>query len=79
MGFDIRLPIGSLFSTLGALLILFGLATLQSPIYQRSLGMNINLGWGIIMLIFGLLMVYFARRSRSRQMRQEAAPKPSEG
>lgn len=62
MGFDIRLPIGFLFITLGALLSLFGLVTLGSPIYQRSLDMNINLGWGIIMLLFGLLMAYFARR-----------------
>jgi hypothetical protein len=35
-----------------------------------SLGMNINLGWGIILLIFGLLMVYFVRQSRGRQVRQ---------
>jgi uncharacterized membrane protein HdeD (DUF308 family) len=64
MGFDIRLPIGFLFTTLGALLILFGLFTIHSPIYAHSLGMNINLGWGIILLIFGLLMVFFATRSR---------------
>jgi uncharacterized membrane protein HdeD (DUF308 family) len=73
MGFDIRLPIGLLFTTLGALLILFGLATLHWPIYRHSLGMNINLSWGIILLIFGLLMVFFARQSRGCQIRQEAA------
>jgi hypothetical protein len=77
MGFDIRLPIGFLFITLGALLVLFGLVTLESPIYEHSLGMNINLGWGIVMLLFGLLMVYFARQSRGRQVREEPAPKTS--
>lgn len=77
MGFDIRLPIGFLFISFGVLLSLFGLVTLQSPIYERSLGLNINLGWGIVMLLFGLLMAYFARRSRSRQMPKEAAPKTS--
>ncbi|MBV8175683.1 MAG: hypothetical protein JO151_14135 [Verrucomicrobia bacterium] len=68
MGFDIRLPIGFLFTTLGALLILFGLVTMGSPIYQHSLGMNINLGWGFVLLIFGLLMVFFAKRSQGREV-----------
>ena len=79
MGFDIRFPIGFLFVTLGVLLSLFGLVTLQSPIYERSLGLNVNLGWGIVMLLFGLLMAYLARRSRSRQVREEVAPKASKG
>ena len=75
MGFDIRLPIGLLFTTLGALLVLFGLATRHSPIYrEHSLGLNINLGWGIILLVFGLLMVYFAKRSRRQEVSKEAAP-----
>lgn len=77
MGFDIRLPIGFLFITLGVLLSLFGLVTLGSPIYERSLGLNVNLAWGIIMLLFGLLMAYFARQSRRRQVREEVAPKTS--
>lgn len=79
MGFDIRIPIGFLFLTLGLLLSLFGLVTLGSPIYERSLGLNVNLAWGIIMFLFGLLMAYFAKQSRSRQVREEAAPKTSRG
>jgi uncharacterized membrane protein HdeD (DUF308 family) len=77
MGFDLRLPIGLLFTTLGTLLVLFGLFTLQSPIYQQSLGININLGWGIALLIFGLLMILFAKRSREQQLRREAAQQTS--
>ena len=79
MGFDIRVPIGFLFITLGVLLCLFGLVTLGSPIYERSLGMNINLAWGIIMLLFGLLMAYFARQSAGRQAREKTSPKTSRG
>ena len=79
MGFDIRLPIGFLFITLGALLCLFGLVTLGSPIYERSLGLNINLAWGLIMLLFGLVMAYFARQSRNRQVGAEVAPKTPRG
>jgi uncharacterized membrane protein HdeD (DUF308 family) len=75
MGFDIRIPIGFLFTTFGALLVLFGLATMRSSIYEHSLDMNINLGWGIVLLIFGLLMVFFAKRSQrpevGRQSKQQ--------
>lgn len=42
MGFDIRLPIGYLFTILGVLLALYGLMTNGAASYQRSLGMNIK-------------------------------------
>jgi membrane protein implicated in regulation of membrane protease activity len=73
MGFDIRVPIGFLFTTLGAFLVLFGLITINSPIYSQSLGMNINLGWGFVLLIFGLLMVFFSRRAKRREAAQPAS------
>ena len=74
MGFDIRLPIGFLFDVLGALLVLYGLLTMNSPIYQHSLGMNINLTWGLALLIFGLLMTYFAKRAQRHEVRRDAVP-----
>jgi hypothetical protein len=46
MGLDIRLPIGLLFSVVGALLVGYG-ALSNKAIYQRSLGLNINLAWGL--------------------------------
>jgi ABC-type nickel/cobalt efflux system permease component RcnA len=73
MGFDIRIPIGFLFTCLGALLVLFGLFTMGSSIYEHSLGININLSWGIALLIFGLLMIFFAKRSAKRALGQKAA------
>lgn len=73
MGFDIRIPIGFLFTCLGALLVLFGLFTMGSSIYEHSLGMNINLGWGSALLIFGLLMIFFAKQSKKRALGQEAS------
>ena len=63
MGLDIRLPIGLLFGILGVLLLIFG-ALSDPAIYQRSLGYNINLDWGGIMAVFGLVMLYFGRRKR---------------
>jgi hypothetical protein len=79
MGFDIRLPIGYLFTILGVLLTLYGLITINSAAYQRSLGMNVNLTWGVVLLIFGLIMAYFAKRSQSRVRREvpETAPQGS--
>ena len=61
MGLDIRLPIGLLFTLLGAVLALYGL--LGDPtIYQRSLGHNVNLSWGVVLLLFGLVMLFLGRR-----------------
>ncbi len=60
---DIRLPIGLLFATLGALLAAYG-AVGDRAIYQRSLGININLWWGLVMLAFGALMIGLGRRPR---------------
>jgi hypothetical protein len=62
MGLDIRLPIGLLFFSLGALLAVFGLATLNSDIYKISLDHNINLIWGLVMLVFGVLMTWVGWR-----------------
>jgi hypothetical protein len=61
MGLDIRLPIGLLFSIFGLLLIGYG-ALGDKDIYARSLDVNVNLWWGIIMLGFGLVMFLLGKR-----------------
>ena len=61
MGLDIRLPIGFLFSIFGVLLIVFGELSDQAT-YERSLGININLEWGVVMLLFGAVMLFLGRR-----------------
>ena len=42
MNFDLRLPIGLMFSLFGAILAVYGLIS-GPEIYQRSLGINVNL------------------------------------
>ena len=63
MRFDLRLPIGILFTIYGVLLAAYGLLGNKEQ-YARSLGMNVNLAWGIVMLVFGVLMLFFARGSK---------------
>ena len=57
MGLDIRWPIGLMFTLLGALLSIYGLTTANTDLYKSSLGININLVWGIVLLVFGVLML----------------------
>jgi hypothetical protein len=65
MGLDIRLPIGMMFTLLGALLAIYGLATGSDTLmYKRSLDLNINLGWGLVLFVFGGVMLFFALRAR---------------
>jgi len=54
MGLDIRWPIGLMFTLIGALLVVFGLA---KGAESTSLGININLIWGVVLLVFGVLML----------------------
>ena len=61
MGLDIRLPIGGLFTVLGLLLAGYGLVS-EKALYERSLWINVNLGWGLVMLIFGVIMIVLGRR-----------------
>ena len=65
MKLDLRLPIGLMFSIIGALLVVFGLAS-DPAIYERSLGLNVNLWWGVVLLLFGLVMLWLVRREGAR-------------
>ena len=62
---DVRYPIGGLFAVLGVILGGYGMATARDVgRYARSGGININLWWGLVMIVFGLIMVTLAARSR---------------
>ena len=64
MGLDIRLPIGLLFTIIGLVLAIYGVVA-DKAIYERSLGYNVNLAWGIVLLVFGLVTLYFGRKGTS--------------
>jgi hypothetical protein len=59
-GLDIRTPIGLMFAVFGAILVLYGLVS-DPALYARSLGVNINLWWGAVLLVFGAIMLGLTR------------------
>ncbi len=64
---DLRYPIGGLFVVLGLILAGFGLVTGgDAAMYARSEDININLWWGIVMLITGGVFLALAARARGR-------------
>jgi len=62
---DIRIPIGLMFTIIGVIISIMGLVTISdTEMYQKSLGVNVNLYMGALMLVFGLIMLFFAFRKK---------------
>jgi hypothetical protein len=66
MGMDIRIPLGLVFLIIGGLMTIYGITTHGSPIYGRSLGIDLNLVWGAIMFVFGGVMYLIGRRGSTK-------------
>jgi len=65
---DIRIPIGLMFSIVGVLVTIFGIFTSSdAAMYEKSLGVNVNLIMGLIMLVFGVIMLFFAFRKTKKK------------
>jgi predicted membrane channel-forming protein YqfA (hemolysin III family) len=62
MGLDVRIPLGLMFLLTGGLMAVYGLFTRGSAIYEKSLGMDVNLIWGGVMFVFGLVLYLVGRR-----------------
>jgi len=73
MGLDVRLPLGLLFVIIGALLAIFG-AVSDPSIYARSLGINVNLWWGLFMLVTGAMLFGLSRRQDAAMCSSEESP-----
>lgn len=65
MRLDLRLPIGLMFTLFGAILTVYGVVS-DRAIYARSLGIDVNLWWGLVLLAFGGLMLALALRRGKR-------------
>ena len=68
MRLDLRLPIGLMFAIFGAMLVVFGIVS-DPAIYARSLGINVNLWWGLVLLAFGFVMLILAIRAGRQSSR----------
>ncbi len=64
MNFDLRYPLGLMFTLFGTVLIGYGFAA-DSAIYAKSLNMNINVGWGAVLFLFGGTMLWLSRSKKS--------------
>jgi len=69
MRLDVRWPIGGMFTIFGAILTVYGIVS-NRAIYEKSLGINVNLWWGIVLLVFGLVMLGFAYRAHQANRTQ---------
>ncbi len=63
---DIRIPIGLMFTILGVLITVFGFVTMSdTDMYQKSLNINVNIIMGVIMLLFGVVMLFLSRKKKN--------------
>jgi hypothetical protein len=62
IGLDVRWPIGLLFSAMGAALAIFGAFFANGQKVWR-IWIDLDLWWGLVMLVFGLAMIWAASRA----------------
>ena len=64
---DIRIPMGVMFTVLGLILSVYGLVPNAELYARHSLGINVNLWWGLVLAAFGLAMLWLARRAQAKK------------
>ena len=79
MSLDLRIPMGLMFTLTGLILSIFGAVTNgNADLYAKSLGINANLWWGIVLFAFGLTMYILGQRGQKR-IAKEPPPPVEEG
>lgn len=71
MQLDVRLPIGLMFVLFGVILAIFGVVSDPAIYEQHSLGVNINLYWGVVQAAFGALMLFLTWRGKRKTAAQQ--------
>jgi flagellar biosynthesis protein FliR len=65
MFYDVRISIGMMFTLIGTILTAFGLGSRSHPaFYAKSLGINVNLWWGLVLVVFGVAVLMLGRRGQ---------------
>jgi len=77
---DARIAVGMFFTLAGTILSAFGLSTRdRMDVYTRSLGIDANLWWRLVLLAFGIVMLAFGRRGQIKMDKGQAvAPEKPE-
>ncbi len=70
MNLDLRIPMGLMFTLVGVILTLYGWATRGSALYARADNVDVNLGWGVVLLVFGVSTFLMGRRAE-RKLRSQ--------
>jgi hypothetical protein len=79
MFYDPRISIGMLFTLIGTILTAFGLSTRSNAdAYAKSLGIDANLWWGLVLLVFGIVALTLGRRGQARLEKAAGTGKPTE-
>jgi len=66
MNLDVRLPMALLFLIIGVILVVHGVTADPAIYAKHSLGININVKWGIVLLGFGTVLLGLVWRSKKR-------------
>lgn len=64
---DLRLPLGMLFIVLGVVMASFGFLSRHDAIYDRSLGVDVNLIWGLVEIACGVTVLFVVRGAREKK------------
>jgi hypothetical protein len=79
MFYDPRILLGMLFTLIGTILTAFGLSTrANADLYAKSLGIDANLWWGLLLLVFGIVTLTLGRRAQARLDNAAGIGKPAE-
>ncbi|HZB87539.1 MAG TPA: hypothetical protein VE291_02675 [Terracidiphilus sp.] len=74
MSLDLRIPMGLMFTLAGLILSTFGFATRDdAALYAKSLGINANLWWGLVLFVFGFTMYVLGSRGQQRLEKEPPA------
>jgi hypothetical protein len=78
MFYDPRILLGMLFTLIGTILTAFGLSTrANADVYAKSLGIDANLWWGLVLLVFGIVTLTLGRRAQARLENAAGTGKPA--
>jgi hypothetical protein len=61
---DVRVPIGAMFAADGAVMVIYGVVAKPTGEAAARIGMNIDLWWGLLLLVFGSGMLLWKRYGR---------------